>query len=274
MKRIGVLGPIIICLVSTIMFGCASTIEAVNQMIHDMDTAVVESTTESDSNQEARSSGLMEMMGMQQMMLFNVAYFQVFFMGGYDPTNDDFREGEGVTWEVNSTDGDQTAAYVSERALLKRVPEGSWWYIAFESEDEKMEYEVLLDGDYVPVEFVYRDPESGEVMRQTVDLGETSGDETASADEELVYSDDFEDTVRRSRERITTGAGTFTADRLEQEVVDEESGARLTYTWWTVDEVPGDLVKYEYEREDDADAGSVTGELIAIDRGYRSKFGL
>lgn len=249
--------------------GCMSTIDAVAGLISDMDNAVAESVNE---EREASAGMFGELAALEQTMLFNVAYFQVFFMGGFGPEFDDFREGEGVTWEVTGSDEDDAESFITERALLKRVDEGSWWYLSYGDGEEELEYEVLLDDEYAPVEMVWLDEDSEEVMRYTFDFDEDeeSADEMAKGKDSEVYSDEFGDDYKRSTDRVTVGAGTFTAELLETELSDPDTGETLAYSWWVVEDVPGNLVKYEYHHSDDD--SRLVGELMSIDKGYRTQF--
>ncbi|MCK4514575.1 MAG: hypothetical protein KAU31_04915, partial [Spirochaetaceae bacterium] len=213
------------------------------------------------------------MAAFENVMLFNVAYFQVLFLGGHDPSFDDFREGQGVTWEITGGDENDKSLFTAERALLKRNTDGtSWWFLGYQSEEDALEYEVLMDDEYVPLEIVWRDADSGNTMRHAFDYGEEN-EPPPAGEESVVYSDEFGDEYSRSTERITVRSGTYTAEHVTYEISDTETSARLEYHWWLVDDIPGDLVKYEYRQFDNGEENVICGELVAIDDGYVTRLG-
>ncbi|TVR70357.1 MAG: hypothetical protein EA427_06070 [Spirochaetaceae bacterium] len=201
--------------------------------------------------------------------LFHMTYIQVFYLGGYGFTTDDFEEGQGATWRITSENGD-TGTVTAERALLERREGGlSWWYLTYTPEGENsLEYEVLLDREMQAREMYLRDPETGEIRHHVFD--------TAFEEEELPEDEYYAETVhvrdwdqyRRDRVTITVGAGTFETDLLVNTITEEESGDTMEYRWWVTEEVPGDLVQYEFEDLQEGDL--LRGELMAIRRDYRS----
>jgi hypothetical protein len=246
------------------MSACSTFIEGVATAILEVDDAL------SGPAQEAGEDGIVianTFIGMQQTVLFNIAYMQVFAFAGYEPGVDDFEEGQGVTWRITLTDEDDETQLTSERALLRRMDGGSWWFIAYRSDDQELQYEVLLNQEGDPSELVWRDEDSGTVYKYIYDAGDAAMS-TAGPDDER-----FDDEYRRGTRRVTVGAGTFSADYIVYEYTDPNSGDSVEYHWWVVEEVPGDLVKYEYRGTTD-DEAQITGELISIDSGYRSVFGV
>jgi hypothetical protein len=211
--------------------------------------------------------------GYTDSMLFQLAYIQAFYLGGYGFSTDNFAEGEGTTWRVDSRDGGETSTMTAERALLQRLDNGqSWWYLKYTAEGEApLEYEFLIDQDMQAREMYLRDPETGQVRHHVFEYDE-SGEPTDGTIEEddpygeTVYVQNWEE-YRQDRVTIRVGAGTFETDLLVHTIVDEETGESIEYRWWVTETVPGDLVQYEFE--DMEDGGTVRGELMEVRQNYR-----
>lgn len=206
------------------------------------------------------------LIAMPHTALFNMAYMQVFTLGAYSPDFGDFDEGQGVTWKITYNDGGDSTEILTERALLKRGPGGSWWYVAYESEGEELQYEVQMDNEGVPRELLWQNPD-GTVFRYTYDEDQPAMPARGPDDD-----DRFDDRYRRGTRRVTVGAGTYTAEYIVYDFDDPESGQSVEYHWWVVEDVPGTMVKYEY-RGTAAEESAITGELLSVDSGYRTVFG-
>jgi hypothetical protein len=215
--------------------------------------------------------------GFTDEMLFQLAYTQVFFLGGYGFGTDDFAEGEGATWRITSRDGSETSTATAERALLEWHANGDgWWYLLYTPEDgETLEYEVLVDREMQAREMYMRDPETGEIRHHEFAYDEGDPEAMSESEEalqeegyrtETVQVRDWDD-YRTERVTVRVGAGTFEADLLVHRITDEESGDTMEYRWWVTEDVPGDLVQYEFE--DLKDGGVLHGEMVSIRRDYR-----
>ncbi len=226
--------------------------------------------------------------GYTDVMMYQIAYTQTFFLGGYGFPPDAFEEGQGATWRVESADRDEVSSFTAERALLKRNEDGStWWYLNFDADDaEPIEFEVLYAADLEAREMYVRNPDTREVRhhRFTYDTEEVAeaeeGDESM---EEFGYQTNYFyaeswDQYRQERETVTTRAGTFETDLLfvssrdfeELEEYEEDESYEVEYRWWVSRDVPGELVRFEYrnlERE-----GILRGELIELRSDYRARF--
>jgi hypothetical protein len=218
------------------------------------------------------------MSGWTDAMMFQLTYLQVFLLGGYGVGLEDFNEGEGVTWEVVSADGTDRSVFIAERALLRRNPDNTaWWYLGYQTTEDgkqvKLEYEARLDSEHRALEIYLRDPETGQIRHHVLDQPDAAPDEQWDEleyeDDHVVWDEDIEQ-LRRERVRITVRAGTFDTDYVVYEFVDEETGERAEYRWWSTDQVPGQLVQYEWVGT--ANDGTVRGELIEIRRDYRTRF--
>jgi hypothetical protein len=228
--------------------------------------------------------------GYTDVMMWQLAYTQAFFMGGYGFAPGDFEEGQGATWRIEAVDRDDASSFTAERALLKRNEDGSsWWYLKFSADEAKpVEYEVLLASDFVAREMFIRDPESGDVRHHHFTFDE---EEKAEADlgdesiEEIGYQTGYFyteawDQYRQRSERISTGAGSFDTELLlftaqdakayEVEEAAKEDYGNVEYRWWVTRDVPGELVRFEY-RDLDRE-GVLRGEMISLRNDYRAQF--
>ena len=285
MKRYFVVLALVAGVVAVLLLAGCSTISSVGNLIG----GITGRESETVDNDESTGGAVASSQGssgrvtgpvtadryaaIQATMLFNTTYYQVFFIGGYDPAGDDFREGEGVTWTITSSDRRASDAITIVRALLKRVDQGSWWYLALESDDQLIEYEVLLGPDYAPIEMVWEDPDSGQVLRQTFDPGQVAGPGTGAEAGAMVYSQEAASTASRSPERVTVPAGSYSAQHVVFRASDYQYGEQVEYNWWVVDSVPGDLVKFEYVVADGSGQDLLSGELVQTRSDYSTKFG-
>ncbi|MGM0739783.1 MAG: hypothetical protein ACQETM_11565 [Bacteroidota bacterium] len=159
----------------------------------------------------------------------------------------------------------------------------------FNADDAKpVEYEVLHTAEFAAVEMYVRDPETGEVRHHEFTLDEEERAEVEEGDESIeeigymtghFYTESW-DPYRQEREWITTDAGRFEADLLHvtpedladyQDLEDVDGQPQnVEYRWWVTQEVPGDLVRFEYR--DLEDGGVLRGELISLRDDYRARF--
>ncbi|MFW5797182.1 MAG: hypothetical protein ACOCXE_01610 [Spirochaetota bacterium] len=215
------------------------------------------------------------MSGMTDEVTFHVAYMQVFFLGGYGDAQEDYEEGEGTTWEIETTEPGERSTSIGERALLRWNDDGSsWWYLRLEAADEEQEfeYEVRVNEDYQAEEVYLKDPETGEIRHRVFDVEDADDWESPDPEEEEeVFTDGDLGEYRQDRVTVTVGAGTYDADRYVYEDGDDESGDEVEYRWWMAEEVPGNVVLYEWENL--TESSMLRGELIAIGRDYTTKFG-
>ena len=208
--------------------------------------------------------------GFTEPMLFQLAYTQVFHMGGFGVGVDDFAEGEGTVWEIRSTDADGDAGppITGERALLEHVDDGtSWWYLRYETpEQPPVEYEVRMDAAFQAHEMYIRDPETGDVRHHEFDHDAAEEQEREASEEELdeaglntdyTHLEDWGE-YRQERVSVDVQAGTYDADLLVY-VPPEEEGD-YEFRWWVNPEIPGHLVQYHHE--DLGEGGELMGELV------------
>ena len=223
--------------------------------------------------------------GYTDVMMYQLVYTQTFFLGGYGFSHQAFEEGQGATWRVESTDGEDEISYTAERALLKKQDDGSsWWYLKFDADESRpIEYEVLLTADLQPREMYIRDPESRDIRFHQFSYTESERAEVKESEESLegigyqthhFFVESWED-YRTESETITVGAGTFAAESLlfssrDYEGYEDEDINHVEYRWWVTQNVPGELVKFEYR---DLETEHVLrGELIELRENYRPRF--
>ena len=212
-------------------------------------------------------------------MLYQLAFTQAFMVGGYGIGIDDFEEGEGTTWRMESGDSRESHNFTTERALLKRNDDGSsWWYLKFQPEDDDaIEYEVKVTRSFTPLEMYFKDPESGEVKHHVFEIYE--GTEGFDAeDEELgeygfsthyMYLEEW-DEYRTGTETLRIGNRNYDATVLFYEGKEGEDDEDVEMRWWVSEDVPGHLIRFEM-RERGRD-GMVRGEMTDRRQNYRAKF--
>ncbi len=275
-KRLQIRNHAVAILLVLAVAGCSAYEQAVRSAIDDAVGQAI--------SQELGS----RLAGYTDVMMWQLAYTQAFYMGGYGFAPGDFEEGQGATWRIEAIDRDDASSFTAERALLKRNDDGStWWYLNFDADGaEAVEYEVLLSSEFVAREMYVRDPESGEVRHHQFSFDESEREEADRGDESLeeigyqtsYYFTEAWDQYRQGSERISTGAGSFDTELLLFTAEDarayadegEEIHDNMEYRWWVTKDVPGELVRFEY-RDPDQD-GVLRGELISLRDDYRARF--
>lgn len=218
--------------------------------------------------------------GYTDVMLYQLVYTQAFFLGGFGIVPDDFEEGEGATWHVVTEGQDDATTFTAERALLKRNDDGtSWWYLNFDTEDsEPMEFEVLMDHNLQAREMYLRDIETDEVRHHVFQHNESQIEEAEASDvsmEEAGYQTNYYfleewEQYHEGTESISIGAGTYNSDVLLFSSEEDQSDHEYEYRWWVSEDVPGNLLKFEYQ--DINEGGTLRGEMIDLRLDYEPKF--
>ncbi len=223
-------------------------------------------------------------------MMYQLAYTQAFYMGGYGFSPGAFEEGQGATWRIEAVEAENLSSYTAERALLKRLDDGSmWWYLKFDADEaDPVEFEVRLTEGLAALEMYIRDPETGEVRHHEFARDEQERAEIEEGEESIEeigymtghYHVEAREMYRQERETITTGAGSFDTELLlitpedfaDFEDLEEEEGypMNMEYRWWLAEDVPGELVRFEYRDLDDD--SMLRGELISLRDDYRARF--
>ena len=216
---------IVIVLVIISLAGCATFNDAISGI-----TSAVSDLGEASA----------EAVIMAPMFEFSMFYASYFFLGGYGFGDDNFKDGEGVTWSVvNQKEGSELTV---KRALLKKMNDDTaWWYLSAVVDGEEHFYEMLLDDDYDVLKIRYLNPESGLIEEIVPETSEESEEETDTMNPE--------DYARFSvgEEKVKTKAGSFKAEHLVFEDDAQEEGSQFKYEYWISDRVPGHCVKYIME---------------------------
>ena len=211
--------------------------------------------------------------GMTRKMMFNMVYAQVFFTGGFGANFYELEETQGTTWRIQSRDENGNVSQVeAERALLKKLPNGDeWWYLSWRADADNIEFEALMRKDLQPRKIRYYNEDVKRVEEAVFkenagSAGEDPPPEPAASDMNL--SDLSKLSV--GKETIKINSGTYTADKLQWTVVNEDDKATYNYVWWVDPKTSGGLVKYEWTKSGSKE--SLNGELYSIKKGYTTKF--
>lgn len=263
---IGVLG------IAALITGCGSVMQGASSGISSAISGAVSAEV------ERSVSGMLA--GYTDAMLYQLAYSQAFMVGGYGVELEDFAEGEGSTWRVESADESESHSYTVERALLKKNEDGSsWWYFRYQPEDDEqsIEYEMKMTANLNPMEMYVRDPETGNVEHRVFSYREQE-EELNEGEEEIeeagfrtsrYHVENWED-YREGEESFSVGNYTFNATVLHYEGTEEEGNEDVSVRWWLAEDAPGELLKYEMISK--SEGGKVTGEMTDLRRDYRPRF--
>ena len=219
---------------------------------------------------------------LEDAVLASLIYSQVFFAGGYGAGYGDFEEGEGVAWDVTSSDDEGSETIRIERALLKRNADGSaWWLLRYsaEGEDDFLS-EALMSEDYDLLTFRYMDPETDSIRewipeQEEAEQESADDEETEEMAEVGFYEGSYGDYIVGT-ESVKVPAGTYMADHIliediyvAEEEGDDSQSYEVRYEWWITDEVPGELVKYIWANT--SDGTSLSGVLVSNKKGYTTQ---
>ena len=212
-------------------------------------------------------------------MLYQLAYTQAFMVGGYGAGFEDFEEGQGAVWRMETDDGENRVGFTTERALVQKGDDGtSWWYLSYQpDDDDAIEYEIKFNRSMNPIEMYMRNPESGDVehhvFRENEDAETVDGDYDELRDDgfQTAYFD-FEEweQYREGTETLRVGSNSFDTTIPFYEGTEEEGDEHMNVRWWVTEDVPGQLIKYEMN---DRNEGSrVTGEMLDFRSDYSIRF--
>jgi hypothetical protein len=181
-------------------------------------------------------------------------YWASLSAGGFIYDDTTFLEGDGIRFRVTYTSEGDSQEIVFTRSLVKVNSDGTlWWRIVYDVEDaeDSLEFEAITDSDHGLLRIRYIDPVSGSITEfEPDDVAAWYGGEDA----QLVATDEFA-VYQTGSERIRVPAGSYFTDKSEYH---QDS---LHYTWWTTDEVPGLVVKYEGTNET---MDTIEGELLEV----------
>lgn len=253
---------IVLLLVMIALVGCFT----LNSMISDLRFA--DGDTQTDGEEEVDRGSESDSGSDQNMdisaflspeLQFSMYYGTYFSLGGYGFGDENFRDGEGIKWSVSTNS--ETDSIIITRAKLKTLGDSfSWWYFSTEIEGKENFYEILIKNDSDLVKVRYLDTTTGSYGEFIPEDSQERGDEAV----ESLNSNNYSPYIVGS-ESLKTRAGTFRTDHI----VLEEEGSSFKYEYWISDRAPGHIVKYRYENK--AENQIMTGEIIDIRGGYKTK---
>ena len=240
----------LIVVIVTSLFGCATFETAIN----DLNSAL----TEMDNS---GSEGIY----FNPMMEFTIFYATHMMLVGYGFEDNNFKEGEGVTWKVaNVNNGEEV---IIKRALLQNVDSNSsWWLLSSDADGKDNYYEMLIDNDMNILKVRYRDSETNEIKEIVPEQAEDSSSETEEDYEKM--DSDYYGEFSVGKETVKTKAGSFKAEHILIED-DETDQNDFKYEYWLTNKVPGTCIKFIYN--DISENSIMTGELIDIRGGFRTE---
>ena len=225
---------------------------------------------------------------LDEQAVFYLAYNVAFYAGGFWTEEHNFDESEGIRWSIEARDASGSYRIEAVRALLRWNNDGtSWWYISYGDRSRTFEYEVLLDDFFSPLVKVYEQPGRATPVRSEINyeefghdlLGDGGMDAEAERQlerfgvTELVFLSPNE---LRSRRRSTgtteVPAGRFSYEHVQHTMPGIEGAPASFYEWWFSDDVPGGMIRYEWRQ--DGTNRFFRGELVDIDTGYSTQFGV
>ncbi|HUX50209.1 MAG TPA: hypothetical protein VMW73_05390 [Spirochaetia bacterium] len=221
------------------------------------------------------------MQGPAQQAQFSAVYSQVFFIGGFGLENGQAKVGRLLEWRIDSTDKNGTDSIWADRALLSTEPDGSqWWYLAYRTKEDNVEYAVQLDKDNNPLLLRFKNKDSGKIEEVKYDRAEaqkgqqemkdnqsaSQGGVPAGQNERVITDPNMYSQYMKGQEAVNVGAGTFQTDKLSYSYTDPNDATnKVEYTWWISKELPG-VVKYEWVVT--KEKNSVKGELVKLQDGF------
>ena len=226
--------------------------------------AVSEDTSSAESESDDSSKSDMQIdfgnLFLSPELEFYLFYASYFILGSYGFGEDNFREGEGIKWNIlNDKEDDEV---IMTRALLKKVSGGKeWWLFKVNVDGEEYKYEMLMDDDYVFDRVRYIDRTTGKIGEFIPEKDEESESEE---DIETIFADEYGQ-YSVGQESVRTKAGSFKAEHL----VFEDIESQYKFEYWVADRAPGHIVKYIWENMEENQ--TISGELIDIRGGYKTE---
>ncbi|HKK65915.1 MAG TPA: hypothetical protein VJ967_08670 [Clostridia bacterium] len=221
-------------------------------------------TPKVDSTQfeaDLRTSGRI-MMTQMYVSQFYAIYWYAFAAGGFYFDDSTYEVGQGTVWSLSSSD--ETEEIRLERALLSIEDDGSkWWRVAFSREGDRLVYEYHIAPNYQLIKMYFKDVAENKVGEYEFSK-QSDGAEYESADVEPITPEDYAE-YKTGTERINISGDTYECDVLKHTYsVDSD---KWSYTWWASKDVPGSLVKFYWELNNEEEW--MQGELIEITTGNR-----
>ncbi|MCF7914682.1 MAG: hypothetical protein K9L66_05915 [Spirochaetaceae bacterium] len=221
-------------------------------------------TPKVDSTQfeaDIRTSGRI-MMTQMYVSQFYAIYWYAFAAGGFYFDDSSYEVGQGTLWSLTSYNEDEEIRL--EKALLSIEDDGSkWWRVAFSREGDRLVYEYHIAPDYQLLKMRFKDVAENKVGEYEFSK-ETDEAAYESADVEPINPEDYAE-YKTGTERIKVAGDTYECDVLKHTYSSDSD--EWNYTWWASQDVPGSLVKFYWELNNEEEW--MQGELIEITRGNR-----
>ena len=188
------------------------------------------------------------------LLQFYTIYYAALAAGGFYPG--DYRPGTGAIYRVSSIDSDGESSYMVEKACLEELEGGDLlWMFRWSDDEEEIYYEYVTDSSFMLKTVYYESEDDGLlVMKADEDMYEAYGQSYSNWDD---YKAD-----KRENVKIEVKAGTYNTTEYSWE---DNSG--VSVKWWLSDKVPGSLVSYIMEDDDDI----LTSELYEVTRSTRAR---
>ncbi|MDZ7794155.1 MAG: hypothetical protein U5P10_10835 [Spirochaetia bacterium] len=210
---------------------------------------------------DIRASGRI-MMTQMYVSQFYAIYWYAFAAGGFYFDDSTYEVGQGTVWSLTSSDENEEIRL--ERALLSIEDDGSkWWRVAFSREGDRLVYEYHIAPDYQLLKMRFKDVAENKVGEYEF-LNETDEAEYESADVEPITPEDYAE-YKTGTERVKIAGNTYECDVLEHSYSADSD--EWSYTWWASQDVPGSLVQFYWELNNEEEW--MQGELIEITTGNR-----
>lgn len=223
----------------TALSGCFLVGEAVETSVNSAASAAGEEVGEAIGQQLAPAVNL-PAYGTGAWNRFMVSQAQILFghafsAGGMWPAQATYEPGEWVQYRATVSGESEAALDTLERAFLKETEDGNeWWRVRGFQQGNRWIYEALVD------------PARGEVVRLRAkdpegNVGEVPVTENTVYRSPQRLTEESVEGATVGTENIETPAGTFSARHVEY-----QGG---TITWYLSEEVPGHVVKYQVENQ-------------------------
>lgn len=167
-----------------------------------------------------------------------VLFGRAFSAGGMWPAQATYEPGEWVQYRATMSGDTETALDTLERAFLAETEDGNeWWRVRGVQQDSRWIYEALVNPERAEVvRLRARDPEGN--------VGEVPVTENTVYQSPQRLTEESVEGATVGTESIDTPAGTFSARHVEY-----QGGAGGTITWYLSEEVPGHVVEYRVENQ-------------------------
>ena len=177
-----------------------------------------------------------------------ILFSRAFTAGGMWPAQSSYKPGEWVQYRSTVSGENEAVLDTLERAYLKKTEDGNqWWRVRGLQAGENWTYEALVD------------PDRGEVVRLRAEdpegnVGEVPVTESTVYQSPQRLTEESIEGATEGTKEIESPAGTFTARHVKY----QGGTGGGTVTWFLTEEVPGHVVKYQVENQQQESAWTST----------------